>query len=182
MLFRLSPIAKIYSAALLSIFCSSASAISLDDLRRSEDLTPAKFASYFRGFDFQFRKEIQSPEVFLATKSGDCDDYSTLAAEVLREKGYTPRLIAVRMPGITHVICYVEETKSYLDYNQRSGANLLVRCDNSLSAIAESVARSYRLRWSSASEFTFESGLKRLVQTVVEPRKDPRIFASLFRN
>ncbi len=155
--------------------------ITVDDLRNTPGLTPKKFASYFRNFDFKFRREVQSPEAFLATQSGDCDDYSTLAASVLSEKGYTPRLIAVRMPGITHVVCYIEETGSYLDYNARGFWNRLVRSENSLEAIARSVASSYGTKWTSASEFTYEDGVKRLVATVVEPEKEESRFASLFR-
>jgi hypothetical protein len=175
---RPGPIAKTFAALCLSAITCSTFAVSLEDLRR-QDLTPPKFASYFRNFQFDFRNEVQRPELFLARKSGDCDDYSTLAAAVLREKGYTPRLISIRMPGVTHVVCYIEETRSYLDYNFR-GHTVAVNSGNVLQAIAESVARSYRLQWSSASEFTFDSGVKRLVQTVVEPNKE-KTLAGLFR-
>ena len=81
--------------------------------------------------------------MFLASRAGDCDDFSTLAAAILREKGYTPRLISVRMPGITHVVCYIEESESYLDYNNRAGRKCLVPWCSSLGAIANSVAASY---------------------------------------
>lgn len=175
---RPSPIAKTFAALCLSAITVSSFAVSLEDLRR-QDLTPPRFASYFRHFQFNYRKEVQRPEVFLATKSGDCDDYSTLAAAVLREKGYTPRLISIRMPGVTHVVCYIEETRSYLDYNFR-GHTVAVNSGNVLQSIAESVALSYGLEWSSASEFTYHSGVKRLVQTVVEPRKE-KSFAGIFR-
>lgn len=180
MLLPTGPIAKFYFAVLLSTICFQVSALSLEDLRSQSDLTPNQFAAHFRDFDFIFRKQIQAPEVFLASKSGDCDDYSTLAAEILREKGYTPRLVTIRMPGVTHVVCYIEETKSYLDYNNRGKSNALVACENNLSAIAASVARSYRLKWTSASEFTFDRGMKRLVKTVIESRRDTRILATIF--
>ena len=159
----------------------SAAAFSLEDLRNQKDLTPPKFASYFRDFSFNFRKDVQRPDVFLATKNGDCDDYSVLAARILREKGYTPRLISVRMPGVTHVVCYVEETRSYLDYNFRGYTVGIAYGDNVLQAIAENVARSYGAKWSSASEFTYASGVKRLVQTVVEPTTGAKSFAGIFR-
>ena len=178
MLLRPSPIAFIYSAALVCLFSISTFALNLEDLRRNENLTPQKFASYFRNFEYTFRKEVQSPHVFLASKSGDCDDFSTLAAAVLREKGYTPRLITVRMDGVNHVVCYIEETKSYLDYNNRS-AGALVRCDNSLQSVATSVAKSYGRNWFSVSEFTFDGRDKRLVQTA--SRRDTRILASILR-
>jgi hypothetical protein len=178
MLLRPSPIAFIYSAVLFCLFSASAFALNLEDLRRNKNLTPQKFASYFRNFEYTFRKEVQPPGVFLATKSGDCDDFSTLAAEILREKGYTARLVTVRMPGVNHVVCYIEETKAYLDYNNRtSGA--LVHCDNSLEAIAASVAKSYSRNWFSVSEFTFDGRDKRLVQTA--SRKDTQMLASILR-
>ncbi|MGZ8901175.1 MAG: transglutaminase-like domain-containing protein [Limisphaerales bacterium] len=175
---RPSPIAKLFALLSVSAFTLSSFALSLEDLRR-QDLSPTKFANHFRNFKFTFRKEIQHPTVFLATKSGDCDDYSTLAAAVLREKGYTPRLISVRMPGVTHVVCYIEETRSYLDFNYR-GHTVAVNPGDVLQSIAESVARSYRLEWASASEFTYQAGVKRLVHTVVDAKKEES-FASLFR-
>ena len=177
--------ARLLPAVCLLAACLSNFGLTVEDFRRSPDLSPATFASHFRNFNFTFRKEVQRPEVFLASKSGDCDDFSTLAAAVLREKGYTPRLISVRMPGVTHVVCYIEETGGYLDYNFRNSSTPVIKSGASMAEIAESVARSYNLRWTSASEFTFGSGVKRLVCTVVEPsrisRGTPNILASLFR-
>ena len=141
------------------------SAVSLQDLELDPNLTPEKFAQQFAGFKFVFRGKIQDSRTFLATRSGDCDDYAILAANVLREKGYTPRLIAVRMPGLVHVVCYIEETQSYLDYNFR-GRKETIACTPALESIGASVAKSYNSRWTSASEFTFSDGVKRLVATV----------------
>ena len=176
-----SLITKAFCTAVTICFCLPTFGLSIQDLRRRERLTPAEFAAHFRHFQFTFRKEVQRPEVFLASRSGDCDDFSTLAAAVLREKGYTPRLISVRMPGVTHVVCYIEETNSYLDYNNRATSDFLVPSANTLDAVAESVARSYGLPWSSASEFTFGDGKKRLVKTIFERRKETGLIASLFR-
>jgi hypothetical protein len=176
-----SPIARISAIICLLLSTFSTAALSLEDLRKEKNLTPPKFASYFRNFSFNFRKDVQRAEVFLATKSGDCDDYSVLAAKILREKGYTPRLISVRMPGVTHVVCYIEETRSYLDYNFRGYTVGINSRDNVLETIAENVARSYEASWSSASEFTYSSGVKRLVQTVVEPTAGAKSFAGFFR-
>lgn len=167
------------AVCLLSFSCSSFG-VSLNQLRNTPDLTPARFAAYFRGFEFKFRKEVQSPEVFLASRSGDCDDFSTLAATILREKGYTPRLITVRMPGVVHVVCYIEETQSYLDYNHRGSGEGLVRSKPQIEAVAASVAKSYGLTWSSATEFTYDGGLKRLVRTV-SPRGGQAILATVFK-
>lgn len=169
-----------FLAGLLA-FSIPAFGLSLDEIRSVPDLTPWKFAAYFRDFEFKFHTDIQSPEVFLATQSGDCDDFSTLAAAILRERGYTPRLITVRMPGVTHVVCYIEETKSYLDYNNRGFVNRMVSSGPVIETIAESVAKSYKLTWVSASEFTYGEGVKRLVQTVFPVRRNNSLFAALFR-
>jgi hypothetical protein len=176
-----SPIARVLAIICLVFSSFSAAALSVEDLRKEKDLTPPRFASYFRGFSFSFRKDVQRADAFLSTKKGDCDDYSILAAAILREKGYTPRLISIRMPGVTHVVCYIEETQSYLDYNFRGYTVAIGSSDNVLEKIANNVARSYAASWSSASEFTYASGVKRLVQTVVEPKAEAKSFAGIFR-
>ncbi|MDB6040562.1 MAG: hypothetical protein JWM99_4403 [Verrucomicrobiales bacterium] len=142
--------------------------VTLNQLRARPNLTPEQFAASFRDFQFVFHAEIQDPEVFLSTKSGDCDDYATLAATVLREKGYTPRLIAIRMPGIVHVVCYIEETHSYLDYNKRHSHCSVVKSADSIPEIAQKVAKSFGTTWSSASEFVFDGHNKQLVATVLD--------------
>lgn len=144
-----------------------ACAVTLEEIRNTPDLTPAKFASFFSEFDYKFRADVQKPAAFLASETGDCDDYATLAALVLKEKGYTPRLITVRMPGVVHVVCYVEETGSYLDYNNRKYVLKVTKSGSDLNEIARRVAKSYRLDWTSVSEFTFGDGVKRLVSTVL---------------
>src|SRR5438067_937656 len=101
------------------VFSPSVEALTMRQLKDASNLTPEKFAHYFSDFEFKFHAEVQDHDVFLRTKSGDCDDFATVAAEVLAEKGFTPRMIAVRMKGETHVICYVDEAKGYLDYNTR---------------------------------------------------------------
>ena len=141
-------------------------AVSLEELRSEPDLTPEKFANHFRNFRFDFRAEVQDPEAFLRSESGDCDDYAVLASFVLKEKGYTPHLIAIRMPKVVHVVCYIEETHSYLDYNDRKESRKTIPCSAELHDIAGKVAKSFSAPWSTASEFTFERGLKRLVATV----------------
>jgi hypothetical protein len=160
-----------YRAALTAtmIFASAlvgAHAVSLDDLRSDEHLTPETFASYFSNFEFKFRADVQDAATFLSTRCGDCDDYGAIASLILKEKGYTPRLIAIRMPGMVHVVCYVEEMHGYLDYNLRHGPVRKVTCDNNLREVAKKVAKSFKNQWASASEFTFDNGQKRLVATV----------------
>lgn len=147
----------------------ASSAVTLEQLQREAELTPESFARHFANFEFVYRADVQEPGRFLASRSGDCDDYAVLAAKVLKQKGYTPRLVAVRMPGLVHVVCYIEETQSYLDYNYRSSSQAIA-CGPELGTIAAEVAKSYQSRWSSASEFTFEGGAKRLVATVLEKK------------
>ena len=177
---RIKPSSTFYGAICAIALVLSASAVTLDQIRSTPNLTPARFAAYFSDFNFKFRAKVQSPEVFLASRSGDCDDYGTLAAAVLRERGYTPRLVTVRMRKVVHVVCYIEESGAYLDYNLRRKKTRLVKCDPSLEAIATSVANSYRANWSSASEFTYSQGVKRLVNTVLPGKsKSPGIFAAI---
>ena len=154
---------------LVSLFsATSSSAITVGELRKIPNMTPEKFASYFADFEFKFHSDVQDHETFLATKSGDCDDYATLAADILKRNGYTTRLIAVRMKGETHVVCYVNETKSYLDYNYRKDAVKTVPCANVITEIARKVADSFERDWVATYQFTFSKGVKRLVQRIIE--------------
>lgn len=145
----------------------SSQAITVNELRAIPNLTPEKFASYFADFEFKFHDDVQDHSVFLASKSGDCDDYATLAADVLGRHGYTTRLIAVRMKGETHVVCYVNETKSYLDYNYRKDSKKTLTCSNLITDIARNVAQSFERDWIATYQFTFNKGVKRLVQNII---------------
>jgi hypothetical protein len=158
--------AALTAMMILASTFTGAYAVSLEDLRADEHLTPETFAAYFSNFEFKFRADVQDAATFLSTRSGDCDDYGALASLVLKEKGYTPRLVAIRMPGMVHVVCYVEEMHGYLDYNLRHGPVRKVTCENNLRDVAKKVAKSFKSQWASASEFTFENGQKRLVATV----------------
>lgn len=158
---------------LLLAFCLSAtaksSAITVAQLKSIRNLTPEKFAMYFSDFEFKFHAEIQKHDTFLSSKSGDCDDYATLAAEVLAKNGYTTRLIAIRMKGETHVVCYVNETKSYLDYNYRKENEKTIPCSDSITDIATKVAKSFDRDWVATYQFTYNpnEGVKRLVQNII---------------
>jgi len=144
-------------------------AVTLEELLIEEKMTPRRFAAYFKDFDYKFHADIQPPEVFLQTQAGDCDDYSLLADKVLRKHGFTTKLVAVRMPGLlTHVVCYVVEEKVYLDFNNRVYLSRTERSDADLRTIAQKVARSFEANWTSVSEFTYQDGAKRLVQTVAK--------------
>ena len=143
--------------------------------------TPAEFASRFSNFEFVFHEKIQDPQVFLSTRSGDCDDFATLAAVELKKGGHTPRLFAVRMKGETHVICYVPEANAYLDYNNRAAPNPLVPTDGSLQDIARKVSDSFGRNWIAAYEFSYAEKTKWLVNTIVMNKTEERgILATVF--
>ena len=140
--------------------------MTLDQLRAEPGLTPESFMRHFADFKFELGRDVRKPETFLKNQAGDCDDFATLAANLLHEKGYTTRLVVVYMAHDVHVVCYVAETNSYLDYNLRKRASPLVKCDGDLAAIGASVAGSFRSPWRSVSEFTFRNGARNFVSTV----------------
>jgi hypothetical protein len=142
-------------------------AASLDQLRRLPNLTPELLARRFARFAFQFQAAVQEPEEFLRRRAGDCDDFAILAAMLLRERGYTPRLIAVRMPAEVHVVCYISEIGGYLDYNLRNARHPVVPSPPALDEIAHRVAAAFRQPWTSVSEFTFDNRTKYLVRTML---------------
>ncbi|MDB6121894.1 MAG: hypothetical protein JWQ71_887, partial [Pedosphaera sp.] len=112
---------------------------------------------------FKLFDEVQPRKVFLASQQGDCDDFATLAADVLHEKGYTTRLIAVFMEKQVHVVCYVKEVGAYLDYNNRKKPSPLVPTNGRLADIAGKVARSFHQPWMSVLEYTYKNGVKHTV-------------------
>jgi hypothetical protein len=145
----------------LGVFCllnQSAYALTLAELLGEKDLTPARLMAYVSDFTFAPGRKVRSADAFLAQRSGDCDDFATLADEVLSRRGYTTRLVAVFMPSEVHVVCYVAEVGGYLDFNRRKEASPLVRCANSLGAIGGSVARSFKSDWLSVSEYRLVQG------------------------
>jgi hypothetical protein len=144
---------------------SSAREVTLAELRADPKLTPERLMGYFSDFKFELGRRVRERDAFLAKRAGDCDDFATLAADLLREKGYSTRLVVVFMPQTVHVVCYVAENHSYLDFNRRKEAAPLVPCKEDLEAIAASVAKSFRLPWHTASEFTFRNGTRRFVST-----------------
>jgi hypothetical protein len=141
----------------------SVGAVTLAELRGDKNLTPQGLIRRFAGFKFRLFDEVQPRDVFLASRTGDCDDFATLAADLLDERGYTTRLVAVYMERQTHVVCYVKEVGAYLDYNKRNDASPLVPSDGTLADIAGKVARSFGSRWSSVLEFTFRGGTRQPV-------------------
>jgi len=152
-------------AGTLLLSSQIAPAITLDDLKADTHLTPEKLIRTFADFKFEPGRTVREPEVFLQRRCGDCDDFATLAADLLRRRGYTTRLVAVFMPKEVHVICYVKEIKGYLDYNRRQEASPVLSCKSDLSSVADSVAESFHSQWLSASEYTFRDGKADFVLT-----------------
>ena len=172
------PKRALLSLLLLTLAIAPLSAVTVDEMINDPKLTPQRFAAHFADFKFQFGAEVQDPDVFLVTRAGDCDDFATLAARVFTAKGYTTRLITVRMEQETHVVCYIKEIGGYLDYNNRKYLSRVESSDGSLEAVARKVASSFGTGWVSASEFTFEDGLK-LVSRTVTARKFSPVFAQI---
>ncbi|MCL5097024.1 MAG: transglutaminase-like domain-containing protein [Candidatus Omnitrophica bacterium] len=143
----------------------TASGVTLNELLDQPHLTPEQFVHYFADFKFRLGCTVQSPSAFLASKAGDCDDFAALASSVLREKGYTTHMVAVFMDQQVHVVCYVTETKSFLDYNYRDKPHPLVASDGSLKDIAAKVAGYFHSDWLSASEFVYRKGEPEFVLT-----------------
>jgi hypothetical protein len=148
----------------LLFFDASSRALDLQALRLDTQLTPASFMGYFSDFNFKLREKTQQPNEFLTSKTGDCDDFSTLAANVLAEKGYTTHLIVVSMDAGVHVVCYVSQANAYLDYNNRA-TRTLVSSNGTLPDVAEKVAASFKSTWRTASEFKIANGVRQCLLT-----------------
>jgi hypothetical protein len=161
---------KLFAAGFSLVFgiyfsAPSLSALTLEEIRQTPNLTPQRFARFFSNFKYIYRAELQKTEDFLAAQAGDCDDYAMLADRVLREKSYTTRIIIVRMATETHAVCYVEQTHCYLDYNNRGCLLRTVSCGNSIEEIAKKVARSFGEPWAMVSEYESVNGRQQLVSS-----------------
>lgn len=154
-------------------------AVTLVQLITHPSLTPKKFAAYFEDFAYEFSPEVLPAESFLRQERGDCDDYAILADYVLRRHKLRTRLIHVRMVGrVAHAVCYVTESKAYLDFNNRKFFINVERCGSSLREIATRVAEAFKANWTSVSEFTYtyDEDKKHFGVTVVKtdpPASDP---------
>ncbi len=157
----------------------AAAELTLESLLTDPKLTPKNFTNRFEHFEFEAHDEVQQAEAFLRKESGDCDDFAVLADYVLRQRGYSTRLVHVRLVGrFAHAVCYVVENKAYLDYNNRIYYSSLEKCGRTLREIANKVADTFQANWTTASEFTFDyqENRKRLIATVVKtdpPSSDP---------
>ncbi len=156
-------------------------ALTVKELLADTKLTPKRFANLFADFAFELHPfDVQDPDEFLASRSGDCIDYAVLADYVLKPRGYETRLIRVEMVGANmgHAVCYVTESRAYLDYNNRKYSINLERSGRTLREIATKVADSFEANWTFASEFTYDykEAVKRSIFTVVKtdpPASDP---------
>ena len=156
-------------------------AVTLNELLNDRNMTPKRFASYFEDFKFDRHPfDVQNPRQFLASRRGDCIDYAVLANLVLSNRNYTTRLMRVEMAGknVGHAICYVNDDKVYLDYNNRAFFFTLVKAKPTVRDVAEKVADSFDANWTFAQEFTFDYDTykkyaKYTVVKIEPPSKDP---------
>jgi hypothetical protein len=158
-------------ALAVALTCGRLDALTLIDLVGDAKLTPKRFAAQFESFEYVFHPEVQPAEVFLENRAGDCDDYAILADYVLRKKNYGTRLVRVALVGrVAHDVCYVIESKGYLDYNNRKYAANVEGAGRRLRQIAKQVADSFEANWTSASEYTFDynTAKKSIGMTVVK--------------
>jgi len=159
------------AGVVLGLLLGEGRALTLFDLLTENNLTPKRFAAKFENFDYEFAPEVQLPDPFLQRETGDCDDYAILADYVLKQRGYRTRIIHIRLVGrVAHAVCYVDEAKAFLDFNNRKYFLNLERCGRSLREIATEVAESFKGNWTSVSEFTYDykEGRKRYTRTVVK--------------
>jgi hypothetical protein len=171
------------AAVLMPLLAARLGALTLADLLSDPKMTPKKFAALFEDFEWDVHPfDVQDPEQFLATRTGDCIDYAVLADYVLKRNGFGTRLIRVEMVGknMGHAVCYVTPDKVYLDYNNRRFFFSLVKSGPAIREIATKIATSFEAHWTFASEFTYdyETGVKKVVLTVVQtepPSTDPDI-------
>jgi len=96
-------------------------------------------------------------------------DYPIVADLVLRSRGYSTRLITIRMPGIVgFTVCYVTQASSYIVCNMEANIFELVPSGSKIREIATTVAESLKLNWTSATEFEFTNGVCQALATVVK--------------
>ncbi len=154
---------------------NSESVFTLEELLEAPKLTPKQFARLFENFEYEFSPEVLPPKVFLSTRRGDCDDYAILADFVLSRKAFGTRIVRVVLVGesIAHAVCYVTESKAYLDYNNRKYFINLARSGSTLRDIATSVAASFEQNWTSATEYTYSYDLDKKTPRLTVVKTDP---------
>jgi hypothetical protein len=106
-------------------------------------------------------------------------DYAILADQALlanTNATYSPRLIVVSMPGDVDDVCYVNQFSSFVHYTRTNSALQLYSSGSTIRQIANTLAGSLNLDWTSASEFTYSNGMGQVLATVIEtepPSSDP---------
>lgn len=156
---------------MLGLVLADARALTVFDLLTEPGLTPKKFAAKFERFEYEFDPFVQPAEVFLRREIGDCDDYAILADNILKQRGFQTRIIHIRLVGrVAHAVCYVDDAKAFLDFNNRRYFRNLERSGRRLREIADEVASSFKGNWTSVSEFTYDykEGKKHFARTVVK--------------
>jgi hypothetical protein len=143
-----------------------------------KDLTPDGLTRFFADFTYELAERVQSPETFLRRKRGDCDDFAKLASTVLERHGYRTKLVVVMMEQETHVVCYVEERRGYLDYNLRMVDKPVIASDGTLEDIAQKVAESFRSNWHMASVIRYEGDRPVFVDNVFAPKRSKQPLAT----
>ena len=162
---------RVWPVLLALLLPSAAPAVTHSVLLGDAKMTAKRFANYFADFGYEYHPEIQPVDYFLGSQRGDCDDYALLADEVLRHRQFTTTLVHIRLAGmVAHAVCYVQQDRVYLDYNNRNVFFTLSRCRASLREIAEKVADSLEADWTSVSAFTYsyDTGQKQMIRTIAK--------------
>jgi hypothetical protein len=146
--------------------CATARAGAISDLAVQKDLCPETLIRLFSGFTFELNAQRQAPEMFLQRKRGDCDDFANVANSLLSSRGYKTKLVMVMMEQQTHIVCYVEEARGFLDFNHRADAKPIIESDGTLEDIAQKVSKDFRAPWRTAAEFTYKDNLPVYLDTV----------------
>jgi hypothetical protein len=95
-------------------------------------------------------------------------DYVILAGKVLPGQGYAARLIVVNMPGLNDDACYVTQAGSFIHYTWTNSTLQLEGSGSTIRQIATTLAGSFNLDWTTASEFIYSNGVGEILATVVE--------------
>lgn len=164
-------------AVVRGLVLADARALTVFELLTEPELTPKKFASKFERFEYEFDPLVQPADVFLRREIGDCDDYAILANHILKQRGFQTRILHIRLVGrVAHAVCYVDEAKAFLDFNNRRYFRNVERSGRRLREIADEVASSFKGSWTSVSEFTYDykEGKKHFARTVVKTEPPER--------
>lgn len=120
---KLLPSIKINLSVITLLVCVSVSpcvAQELNGIPRSIQ-KPEEIARWFSSeFEYQlkFPNKPQTPEETLALKSGDCDDFASLATTILAQNGIKSKVIIIKRHGldIMHAICIYKNEDGVYDF------------------------------------------------------------------